>query len=43
MKIDYSVYWDVDISVGAKVGRGIYVRVDSDVGAEVGSVDVERV
>ena len=36
MKIDDSVDWDVDISVGDKVGRGNNGGVDSDVGDEVG-------
>ena len=37
MNINDSVYWDVDRSVGAKVGRENNYRIESGVGDEVGS------
>ena len=43
MNIGNSVEWDVDGSVGAKVGRCNNDRLDSDVNAEVGSCDGEGV
>ena len=41
--ISNSVDWDVDGSVGAKVGVCNNVRLDSDVNDQVGSSDVEGV
>ena len=43
MKIDDSVDWDIDRTVGAGVVRGNIGRVDYHVGAEVGSSDGEEV
>ena len=43
MKISNSLYLDVDISVGTKVGIGNNCGVYSDVGDEVGSGDAEGV
>ena len=43
MNIDNSVDWDVDGTVGAKVGKCNNRRVDSDVNYEVGSCDGEVV
>ena len=43
MNIYDTVYWDVDRSVDAKVGRVKNIVVDSYVGFEVGSGDDEGV
>ena len=43
MNIDKSVYWDVESSFGAKVGREIDVILDSDVGVAFWSCDCEGV
>ena len=39
VKIDENIYWDVDRSVGAEVGRGDYDILYSDVCGEVESGD----
>ena len=41
MNIDYSVYWDVERSVGAEVVRVNGGRVESDIFGEVGNGDCE--
>ena len=43
VKINYRVYWNVDMSVGEKFVRGVYGMVDRGVSAEVVSGDGERV
>ena len=43
MKIDDSIDWYIDRSVGTEAGRGNNCGVDSDVGDEVGGGDGERV
>ena len=43
VKIYDGVYWDVDIIVGYKVGRGNIGRLDIDISDEVASGDGEGV